>query len=345
MLVRCYEGMRNWRAFSLLAIAILCGGASVSLAGILAFQAGFIVSGLFVLVALIVYLAGINGAGLLLLDQADRRPPRTMGAAFVGGLHGTWTSFLAFLLLGLGLAGVFLAMYLLSLLTRLPGVGSLFAFLLAGPGAIVLAFCYGLLAIGTPLMLVAVWRGAGVLGAIGRAIDIVVKRPLDALLHFVVLAILVVPVAAFVMGLLTLTSTLSLSIFSGGTGSIFGGMGSRYGYGGMSGPLDGLMNQFQSAGAASASIGVVMLVLVALFVLVGMFGYIMIHDSLGAGLDANAEERLRGGVSKVRSKLAEHRPQATAGEAPATVAGRACSSCGTRIQDNDRFCGDCGTPA
>ncbi|NID16384.1 zinc ribbon domain-containing protein [Luteibacter yeojuensis] len=347
MLVRCYEGMRNWRAFTLLAIAIVCGGMCASLAGALAMQAGVLFGGVGLLIAVTVYLAGINGAGLLLLDQADRRPLRGMGAAFLGGLHGTWTSFLAFLLLGLGLVCVVLAMYLLSLLTRIPGVGTLFAFLLAGPGAVALAFCYGLLAIGTPLMLVAVWRGAGVLGAIGRAVDIVVKRPLDALLHFVVLTILVVPVAVFVIGLLTLTSTLSLSIFSGGgAGSILGAMGGGYGYGGMRGPFDGLMNQLQSAGAASASIGVVMLVLVALFVLVGMFGYIMIHDSLGAGLDTHAEDRLRGGVSQIKRKLAEHRPQPQAAVQPtATAPARMCSSCGTRLQGDDRFCGDCGTPA
>jgi hypothetical protein len=343
LLVRSYEGMRNWRAFALLALAMVCGFLFVSLAVVMATKAGGLVGGVLLLVAVIVYLAGINGAGLLLLDQADGRLPRGMVAAFLGGLHGTWTSFLAFLLLGLGLVCVVLALYLLSFLTRIPGVGSLFAFLLAGPGAIVLAFCYGLLAIGTPLMLVAVWRGAGVLGAIGRAVDIVVKRPLDALLHFVVLAILVVPVAAFVIGLLTATSTVSISIFSG-AGSMLNGFHDHSSAFGMHSPLDGLMSQFQSAGPASASVGVVMLVLVALFVLVGMFGYIMIHDSLGSGLDATAEDRLRGGVSQIKRKLEEHRPQPSPAQQPSSAASRACTHCGTAILGDDRFCGDCGQP-
>lgn len=349
LLVRCYEGMRNWRAFALLAIAMVCCFLLAALAVTLTMSAGVLVAGVLMLVALVVYLAGINGAGLLLLDQADGRSPRGLGAAFVGGLHGTWTSFLAFVLLGVGMLCVFLAMYLLSFLTKIPGVGSFFAFLLAGPGAIVLAFCYGLLAIGTPLMLVAVWRGAGVLGAIGRAVDIVVKRPLDALLHFVVLAILVLPVAAFVMGLLATTSTVSVSIFSGSSFSNPVGMlGSSSGFNPYvtSSPLDGIMSHFQSAGAAAASVGVVMLVLIALFVLVGMFGYIMIHDSLGAGLDSKAEERLRGGVSQIKRKLEEHKPQASAAQpVVAAATARTCSHCGTGLQGDDRFCGDCGQPA
>ena len=348
MLVRCYEAMRNGRAFALLAAGILGGFGLMTAAGALATQAGVLVGVVMALVALAVYMAGINGAGLLLLDQADGREPRSMGSAFVGGLHATFSALLAFLLLGLGLSGVVLVLYLLSFLARIPGVGPVFSFVLAGPGAIVLAFCYGLLVIGTPLILVAVWRGAGVLGSIGRAVDIVLKRPLDTLLHFVMLGLIVVPVAVFVIGLLTVTSTGSIAMFSGGgmTDSFFGG---GYGYG--SSPLSMAMGQVHQAGAAGASVAVVMLVLVALFTLVGMFGYIMIHDSLGAGLAAAAEGRLRGGMSQLKGKLDEHRPATAPGPVPPPVAATAppeatsCSKCHATLVPDDRFCGECGAQA
>lgn len=347
LLVRCYEGLRNWKALSLLAIGLVGGFALILLAGVLGQKVGAVVGALMMLLALVVYLTGINGAGLLLIDQADGHALRSIGAAFIGGLHSTWTAFLAFLLLGLGLCVVFAIVGIFSLFTRIPGVGSTFAFLFAGPGAVVLAFCYGVLVLGTPLMLVAVWRGAGVFGAIGRAVDIVVKRPLDALLHFVLLAILVTPVAAFVIGLLMATSSVSLLLFSHGSqsayslGAMSGGYG-RYGsYGGLSQPVFGAaLSTFESAGAASASIGVVMLVVLALFVLVGLFGYIMIHDSLGAGLEGHAADRMRNGMSKIKRTLDEHRPQPQ--PASAVLAKRQCSHCGASVLGDDRFCGECG---
>ncbi|UPG85946.1 hypothetical protein L2Y94_00860 [Luteibacter aegosomatis] len=341
LLVRCYEGLRNGRAFTMLAIGIVAAGALMALAGSLTMRVGLLAGVLPMIVAVAVCLAGINGAGLLLLDQADGAPSRSFGAALFGGLHSTWTALLAFLLLGLGLCGVLLLMYLLSLLARIPGVGPLFAFVLTGPGAIVLAFCYGMLALGIPLVLVAVWRGAGVFAALGRAVDIVVKRPLDTLLHFVLLALLIAPVAAFVGCLLGLTSTLSVTMFGGG-GSLF--MPRQRIYGGFGGsPLDGAFDQFQSAGAAGASVGMIMLVVVALFVLVGLLGYIMIHDSLATGLEGTSEDRLQAGMSTVRRALETHRPQATTkGPASPVDPVRDCAGCGARMTEGDRFCGECG---
>ncbi len=328
LLMRCYEALRNWQALLLLAGGVVIGLALMVGAGEVAVKMGFIVGLLFALIALLVYLAGINGAGLLLVDQADGRPGRGILAAFFGGLHATLTSFLATLLLFVSLILVFAALYLLSLLGKIPGVGSFFAFLLAGPSAIVLAFCYGVLAIGTPLLLVAVWRGEGVLGSLGRAVDIVLKRPLDALLHFVLLWLIVMPVALFVFMLMVVTSGVSLSIYSLG----FSDSSAYYGS-----PMDrllaGAMSSFQQLGAASASIGIAIAVLLALFVLVGMFGYIMVYDSLNAGVASSAEGRLRGGFDQLKQKVEQHRPQAVA---------QKCKSCGGVLIPGDQFCGECG---
>lgn len=346
MLVRCYEGLRNLRALLLLSGGAVVGLLLMAAAGAATAKLGFIAGLLVALLALLVYLAGINGAGLLLVDQADGRESRSVGAAFFGGLHATLTAFLSLLLLGLGLLLVFLVVLLLSYLGRIPGIGPLFAFLFAGPGAVALAFCYGLLVIGIPLLLVAVWRGNGVLGSIGRAVDIVLKRPLDALLHFVLLGLIVGPVAVFVIGLLVVTSGASITLFSAGSlfggahgfGGGFGGGYNSYGSALMSSPLDGVLDSLQQAGAASASVGVMMAILVAMFTLVAMFGYILVHDSLGAGIDASAENQLRGGFAQFKQKMEQHRPAPAAPKAPPS----ACRGCGANLTPGDRFCGECG---
>lgn len=330
LLMRCYEALHNWQALAMLAGGVVLGLGLMAAAGAMTAKMGAIVGLLLMLIALLVYLAGINGAGLLLVDQADGRPGRGLGAAFFGGLGATLNMFLALLLLSLGLLLVFVVLYLLSLLGKIPGVGPLFAFLLAGPGAIVLMFCYGVLAIGTPLLLVAVWRGESVLGSLGRAVDIVLKRPLDALLHFVLLWLIVAPVAIFVLVLLAASSGISMSLYSGGFG---GGYGNSLEY--------MLMSSVQGLGAASASVGIVFAVVVALFTLICMFGYIMVYDSLSSGVDSMAESRLRGGFNQLKQKVEQHRPQAAAAPASAPDT-RACKSCGARLTPSDQFCGECG---
>ncbi|KZC35522.1 MULTISPECIES: zinc ribbon domain-containing protein [Rhodanobacter] len=327
LLMRCYEALHNWQALAMLAGGVVIGLGLAVAAGALAAKMGVIVGVLLMLIALLVYLAGINGAGLLLVDQADGRPGRGFAAAFFGGLGATLNVLLALLLLALGLLLVFVALYLLALLGRIPGIGPLFAFLLAGPGAIVLLFCYGVLAIGMPLLLVAVWRGEGVLGSLGRAVDIVLKRPLDALLHFVLLWLIVAPVAIFVLALLAVSAGASMSMYSHGFGD--------YGYG--AGLEYMLMSSMQGLGAASVSVGIVFAVVVALFALVYLFGYIMVYDSLNAGLASTAESRLRGGFNQLKQKVEQHRPQATAARTAPV-----CKGCGARLIPGDQFCGECG---
>lgn len=346
LLMRCYEALHNWPALAMLAGGVVIGGGLLVTAGTISMRLGFF-AGLLALVAVLVYLAGINGAGLLLVDQADGQPSRGIGAAFFGGLRATLNIFLAVLLLLLGLLLVCVALYLLALLGRIPGIGPLFAFLLAGPGAIVLLFCYGVLTIGMPLLLVAVWRGENILGALGKAVDIVLKRPLDALLHFVLLWLIVAPVAVFVFVLLAVASALSISMYGHGFG---GGMG-----GGMEGML---LSGLQGMGAASASVAIVFAVVVALFALVNMFGYIMVYDSLSAGLGAMTEDHLRGGIQQIKQKVEQHRQQAAAAAAASAAAAHAaaeaaaaqaaapeaaaCKACGARLNPGDKFCGECG---
>lgn len=340
LLLRCYEGLRNWRALVMLVagfvIAVLLMALNATISMHLAYRsptAAMLLGGLVAIVAILVLLAGINGAGLMLIDQADGSPPRGFAAAFFGGLGVTLQSIVCLIILGVGLLLVVLVLWALSYLGKIPGIGALFAFLLAGPTMLVLAFCYALLAFGVSLMFVALWRGNGMIGSIGRAIDIVLKRPLDVLLHFIVLAFLIVPIEIFVGMMLFGGSALTGMMYASG------GMGGGGGVMDMAGGLMAMASGYGGGGGTMAatfiSIGVVLAAVWALFVLIGMLGNILIFDSLAAETSATSAGFLEAKVKQIKQKVEEHRPTAAAKPQ--------CVKCGATMTPGDKFCGECGT--
>ena len=346
-LLRCYEGLRNWHALVMLVVGFVVAALLMALNAVIASKLAFdhqmLAAGmglLLAIISLLVLLAGVNGSGLILVDQADGRASRGFGAAFFGGLGVTLQSILCLIMLGVGLLVVVLVLWALSFLGHIPGIGGLFAFLLAGPTMLVLAFCYAVLAFGVALMFVALWRGNGMIGSIGRAIDIVLKRPLDTVLHFIVLALLIVPIGVFVAGVMFGGAALTGVMY--GTGSAFGG-GS---FGG--GPLSMLMSSFGggSMGAVMVSIGVVFVAVWALFVLIQMLGTILIFDSLAAETAGDSADFLRRKAQQVKAKVEEYRPQTPPPQAPPPAAAprvARCVSCNAPLTPGDKFCGECGT--
>lgn len=344
LLLRCYEGLRNWRALAMLVTGFVLAALLLALDGVIAARLGWrsptaamLLGGLLMLIAVLVALAGVNGAGLLLVDQADAREPRGFAAAFFGGLGVTLQAIACLIILGVGLLLVILVLWALSFLARIPGIGPLFAFLLAGPTMLILAFCYAVLAFGVALMFVALWRGHGLTGSIGRAIDIVLKRPLDVVLHFIVLGLLIVPIEIFVVVVLFGGSAMTGMMYASGQ---FGGYG---GFGG--GPMSLLAPAAASLGAAGVSIGIVLAAVWALFVLIGILGNILIFDSLAAETSATSAGFLEGKVRQLKSKVEEHRPRSVPPAAGSATATATCGHCGARLTPGDKFCGECGTPA
>ncbi len=365
LLLRCYEGLRNWRALAMLAAGFVVAALLMTLDSMIGVRLGFehpvlamLLGGLIAILAALVLLAGINGSGLLLVDQADGQASRGFGAAFFGGLGVTLQAIVCLVILGLGLLLVILVLWALSFLARIPGIGGFFAFVLAGPTLLILAFCYAVLAFGVALMLVALWRGHGMLGSIGRAIDIVIKRPLDTVLHFIVLALLIVPIEFFVAAVMFGAAMLTGAMYASGS---FGG---AFGYGG--GPAAMLMQSLSggSMGAVAISIALVVAAVYALFVVIQMLGMVLIFDSLAAETSASSADFLRKKANEVKTRVDEHRPQAaqppqqppaappqpsrtrstqppTAPAAPSAAAH--CSNCNAPLTPGDRFCGECGT--
>lgn len=382
LLLRCYEALRNWRALLTLAVGFVIAALLVALSGVIAEQ--LMVHGWFKLagavgiligvIAWLVVLVGINATGLLLVDQADGKPSRGFGAAFFGGLGVTAQSIVCLLILGVGMLLVVLILWALSFLGRIPGIGPMFSFLLAGPTMLVLAACFAVLAFGVSLMSVALWRGNGMLGSLGRAIDIVLKRPLDVVLHFIVLALLIAPIEIFVLLVLYGGAALTMMMYASSSGlvdglSMYGG-----GYGGN--PLGALLGGGASLGAMGASLAIVLAAVMALFVLINLLGNILIFDSLASGTTADSADFLRAKAAQMKAKVDENRPKAAPVPVPAAAAPMAaapvapapvtpapppvaqvpaapppaaapaaasCVSCGAVMTPGDRFCGECGS--
>ncbi|MBS0381679.1 MAG: zinc ribbon domain-containing protein [Proteobacteria bacterium] len=349
LLLRCYEGLRNWRALAMLVAGFVIAALLIALNGVMfthlvshSFTLAKLLGGLLAIIAVLVLLAGINGAGLLLVDEADNAPPRSFTAAFFGGLGVTLQAIACLIILGVGFLLVVLVLWALSFLSRIPGIGPLFAFLLAGPTMLVLAFCYALLVFGVALMFVALWRGNGMVGSIGRAIDIVVKRPLDVVLHFIVLWLLIVPIEIFVVAVLFGGSALTGAMY--GSASALGGGMLGDGMMGGGGMMSMLAGAGAGMGAAAISIGIVLAAIWAGFVLIAMLGNILIFDSLAAETSATSAGFLAAKVRQLKDKVEEHRPQATAAPRAAAPAAASCGQCGAALTPGDRFCGECGAP-
>lgn len=385
LLLRCYEALRNWRALLTLAIGFVVAALLLALSGVIAEQ--LMVHGWFKLagaagiligvIAWLVVLVGINATGLLLVDQADGSPSRGFGAAFFGGLGVTGQSIVCLLILGVGMVLIVLILWALSFLGRIPGIGPMFSFLLAGPTMLVLGACFAVLAFGVSLMSVALWRGNGMLGSLGRAIDIVLKRPLDVVLHFIVLWLLIVPIEIFVALVLYAGAMLTLMMYASSGGLVNGLSAYGGGYGGS--PLGALMGSAASLGGASASLGIVFAAVMALFVLISMLGNILIYDSLAGSTEAGSADFLRAKAAQMKARVDENRPRAApapayAAPAPmapppaapatpppvapatpppvaqapvvpqaASPAPASCVSCGATMTPGDRFCGECGS--
>jgi hypothetical protein len=352
LLLRCYEGLRNWRALVMLAAGFVVFALLLALDGMVTVKLQFssptiamIIGAVILLLAVLALLASINGSGLLLVDQADGTAPRGFGAAVFGGIGVTLQAIACLIILGVGFLLVVLVLWALSFLAHIPGVGGFFGFILAGPTMLILAFCYAVLAFGVALMFVALWRGHGMLGSIGRAIDIVIKRPLDTVLHFIVLWLLIVPIMVFVEAVMFGGTMLTMGMYAS---SSFGG-GGYYGGGpfGGGGLMGGVLQSFAggSMGAATISIAIVFAAVVALFALIQILGTILIFDSLAADTEASSADFLRRRAQNIKAEVEKHRPQtAPAAPQPAPASAAHCTQCGAALTPGDKFCGECGTP-
>ena len=356
VLLRCYEALQNWRALAMLAGTFVLGGLAISGGAAISAHDGSVApAALLGLLGGLIIVFGLNAAGLILLDQAADQPLRGFTAAFLGGMQSALYLIGLSILLSLATAVVLLVAYLLTLLARIPGVGGFFAFLFAGPLVVVLTATYAVLALAGPLMTVAVWDGEGFIGSFSRAVGIVLKRPLEVLLHFLVLGILVFPATAF---LVALVGAASFSI--GGFYASAALSGGDYASGG--GMMGMLSNFGATAGGAGLSMGLVWFLVLAVTGLIYVLGTILVYRSTSEGVGDELNDAVSGRLSRLRRSLEENKPgrgngRGGAAREPSSLpqpepaptptaqgpaAATQCPSCHAEVAADDVFCGGCG---
>jgi len=354
VLLRSYEALHNWRALVMLAGSFVLGGLVMS--GGMVAGAGADSKAVAMLVGLIgvlIIVVGANASGLMLVDQAYDQPVRGFATAFLGGVQAALFVIGLMLLLALGFGVVMAVVFVLSLLGRIPGVGSIFGFLLGGPLVVVVAVALAVLLLSGPLMVAAVWHGEGFIASLSRAIGIVLRRPLEVFMHFLVLGLLVFPAVGFIFGLVAAGSMAVGSYFASGSFERFGGMGGMWGMGGM---MSG------GFGGAGVSISLVWFLAWAVVSLIYVLGCIFVYRAVGEGVGSEAADLLGQKLAQFMQKLDDNGPRpvappaapAPAAPAPADSAAVApapaptatsaghCPACGAAVGGDDVFCGHCG---
>ncbi len=319
-------GLRNGRALVTLLGSLVVGIVVSMLAGRLG-----AIGALFG--ALVMFLAvgtGVNGAGVILMDQARGAPPRSLGDALVFGLM----CIPKLILLGLGLLAVAIAVFiviaLVFLVCKIPYLGPLL-FVVAFPVSVVLAgvTVFGLF-VCLVLALPAIWEGLPVTRAIAQTLAIARTRLVDGLLLLAALWFLSLFVGFIVFGIagagMMPTVGLAASILGGpaGIGPMFGMMPGAA-YGGMS----GTGGSYIVGGMIGA--GVIWAVATTLIGLVWLLGLNIVYLRLTEGLDVGAtEDALRRGFDDAKRRTAEFgelaKAKAAAASAAATAASRERSS-------------------
>ncbi len=317
-------GLRNLRA----AAAMLgCFVAGVLVAGLLGFvgRGSFTMMALAGLLAALLFFTGIHAAGVLLMDQARRLPPRSVIDAVIYGLMCVPKTIALIVLMGLAVIALYVVMWLLFLVCKIPGLGPvLFTFVF--PTCVLLA---GLTVVGMmislQIALPALWEGAGVAGALAKAFAILRSRLVETVMLLAVVAVLSGFVFAFVgavlmfgffpaMGLAA-TSIGSFGTSMGGGGGMYGGgMGGGMGVGGAFGSMmGGLMQGGMGGYAIAGGLGSALLWAVAMTLVfqVSLLGANLAYLRVSEGIDSSATERaMNERLDQARRKAAEMGQQA-----------------------------------
>ena len=366
-LFQAIGGLRNRRALVAMLGCLVAAGLLVGLLTVVlgASIGGFVLAGLVFVVATG---AGVNAAGLLLMDQAKGVPSRGLVDALVYGLMCIPKVIaLALMLFGVALL-VFMALALLFFVCKIPGLGPLL-FVVVFPLSVVIA---GLTLTGLfvclLLALPAVWEGAGIMRAIAQTLAVVRSRLVETLLLLFVVGFLAVVVGFMVFGVLVsgLLPSIGMSASILGAGGI--GMESVMGMASGMGEL-GRGGGYAIAGGLGT--GLLWAVAVTLVSQVYLLGLNLVYLRVTEGLDVGStEQALTQGFDQARRHAAdlsqrakeaadrarEQARQRVAATAPAVAppaavesmtqpaipAGTACPGCHAPVTAGDAFCGVCG---
>jgi hypothetical protein len=300
-LMRAAEGLTQWRVLGLSFLTWLAGGLVMVGGQMLATRAGsMLLALLFLVIASVVFSAGMSAVGILLQDKAKDVEQRSMSAAIRAGLLCV-PRFIMFGLLVLAVVlGLCLVAAIVYFVCKIPFIGPILLFF-AHPVMVIAAsvFFIALYWVAAPLLAPAIWDGRSLRRAVSLVLAVVRTRlvPLVLMLlalYIVITVITLVVFTGFIPGFAYMTAIAS-GVIGPSMMASMGGMGNSAAFGAMA------SSGHMMAGTLSTVI--LFAVLMALTMQVMIMGVNIIYLMVTDGLDEQGtEESLQAGIDLAREK-------------------------------------------
>ena len=350
-LLRLAEAITCWRAVGVIAGSAVLAVLLVTLGGLLA-GVSLALPAIFTLLALVLVFAGVNGAGICLTDLAHGRPFRSLPDYVLAGVFTLPRLLGANILILLAYLGLLLAVALVLVVCKLPGLGAVLLVLAVPVSVLAVATALVGLYVAASLVAPAIWNGERVFHALSIAWTVTRRHPFEVMVKMLGGLLLSGLFAGLLFGILFTASLVvgGLAIPILGSGMSFD-VGSMMGGSGLAGMAAGMAAGYGLVYALAGSV-VLMLPL-----MVGVLAWAEFSQRVDvATIRDSADAKL----VKVKGKVDElkERGQAvgaslgttvvpTADPRPAPVAAPAapalaCPKCGGGVEPGDRFCEHCG---
>ncbi|MDR0261313.1 MAG: zinc ribbon domain-containing protein, partial [Comamonas sp.] len=287
-LMRAAEGLTQWRVLGLSFLTWLAGGLVMVGGQMLATRAGsMLLALLFLIIASVVFSAGMSAVGILLQDKAKDVEQRSMSAAIRAGLLCV-PRFIMFGLLVLAVVlGLCLVAAIVYFVCKIPFIGPILLFF-AHPVMVIAAsvFFIALYWVAAPLLAPAIWDGRSLRRAVSLVLAVVRTRlvPLVLMLlalYIVITVITLVVFTGFIPGFAYMTAIAS-GVIGPSMMASMGGMGNSAAFGAMA------SSGHMMAGTLSTVI--LFAVLMALTMQVMIMGVNIIYLMVTDGLDEQGTE-------------------------------------------------------
>lgn len=334
--------------FSVL-LAVLFGAVTAFFAQKSGVLAGF--TGLlgFILVASVA-LIGLNAAGIWLSDEVWGRKQRTLIDSVLASAFSAHRLLAVIAIEFLFFLAFIIALTLVFLICKIPGVGPLL-YAVAMPAGVIASgiVLFALIYIAIPLASPAIWNGMPILRTIILLQAVARQRMLKAVIMMLLLGLMTTIAIGFVWAILGLGALVVASLSAIVLGVSGGG-------------IQGIMQLFSSGSgdgyAYAIGFGASVLFLLGANpgLLIALKGASIIYRDVSEGLSLEAAEqemnkrmsdiKTRAEAARAQAMTQMQAPQPLAPTSPATnetpAAGMQCPSCQTAITPDDVFCGNCG---
>lgn len=327
---RLPEALTCWPAMTVMAAAFLVAALVFAVGGFMA-RAWMGFTLIFALLAVVVAMAGVSGAGVCLSDLARRRPYRGLVGYFMSGLWCLPKLLGAGLVMGLGVLAVFLSLAVVFFVCKIPVLGPLLLVVVVPVAVLLMAALMLALYVASSIVGPALWDGERVMHSLSIAWHITRKYPFAAIGKIVGGMLLSAIFASMLFGLLTSASFTVGGMFAAvvGMGGDFGG-GMGYGMGGRMGGgfnpmaimMGGASGHVMGAGVGFSLVFALASAFVFLLpLMVGVLTWCEFSEKVDLGsIRDSADEALKEVNSKVADLKEKAQAQAAAAAAAATAA-------------------------